>query len=113
MQYLAKNMTLLVPKFGGDFFLSKSVFGYFKTKKKQVVGPLVEELFGGFPNFSIFPDIISGRGRIRICGFTSLVLLLIHLALCIILVPYYLLISGFRIKIHFPGSLISFNFRVP
>ena len=30
LQYLAKNMALLVQEFLGDFFLSKTVFGYFK-----------------------------------------------------------------------------------
>ena len=33
LQYVAKNMALLVQKFWGGKKLSKSVFGYFKTKK--------------------------------------------------------------------------------
>ena len=36
LQYLAKNMALLVQKFwGGIFLLSKSLSGYFKTKKRK------------------------------------------------------------------------------
>ena len=31
LQYLANKYGLLVRKFSKDFFLSKSVFGYFKT----------------------------------------------------------------------------------
>ena len=30
-----KNMALLVQKFSGEFFWSKSVFVYFKTKKRR------------------------------------------------------------------------------
>ena len=41
LQYLAKNMALLVQKFGGEFFLSEVVSGYFKTKKmRKEVFPL-------------------------------------------------------------------------
>ena len=35
LQYLAENMALLVQKLCGGKKLSKSVFGYFKTKKKS------------------------------------------------------------------------------
>ena len=40
LQYLAKNIALLVQKFCGEFILSEFVSGYFYNKKK---------FFGGFP----------------------------------------------------------------
>ena len=40
-------MALSVQKFGGGKMLSKSVFGYFKTKKKQKKGPTAIKLGGG------------------------------------------------------------------
>ena len=58
LQYFPKNRTILVQKLWGEKKLSKSVFGYFKTKKKVPMAiklegggkalmawPLVEELF--------------------------------------------------------------------
>ena len=33
LQYSAKNIVLLVQKFLGEIFMSKSVFGYLKLKK--------------------------------------------------------------------------------
>ena len=44
MQYLAKNMAILVQKFCGGLFLSEFVSGYFKTKKKV---PFSTKLEGG------------------------------------------------------------------
>ena len=35
LQYFPKNRTILVQKLWGEKKLSKSVFGYFKTKKKN------------------------------------------------------------------------------
>ena len=58
LQYFPKNRAILVQKLWGEKKLSKSVFGYFKTKKKfqwplrlrgggkaLMAWPLVEELF--------------------------------------------------------------------
>ena len=57
LQYFPKNRAILVQKLWGEKKLSKSVYGYFKTKKKLGGGgkalmtwPLVKELFiCGFP----------------------------------------------------------------
>ena len=47
LQYLAKNMSLLVQKFCGDFFLSEFVSDYFKTKKYKKKVPFATKLEGG------------------------------------------------------------------
>ena len=61
--YFPKNRAILVQKLWGEKKLTKSVFGYFKTKKNKVpmaiqlegggktlmAWPLVEEFFCGFP----------------------------------------------------------------
>ena len=39
LQYWAKNMALLAKRFLGYIFISKSVFGYFKTKKVKEKSP--------------------------------------------------------------------------
>ena len=49
LQYFPKNRTILVQKLWGEKKLSKSVFGYFKTKKKiqQKKVPMATKLEGG------------------------------------------------------------------
>ena len=56
LQCFPKNRAILVQKLWGEKKLSKSVFGYFKTKniKKKKAWPLVEELFFcGFPQIQL------------------------------------------------------------
>ena len=49
LQYFPKNRAILVQKLWGEKKLSKSVFGYFKTKKKfkQKKVPMAIKLEGG------------------------------------------------------------------
>ena len=49
LQYFPKNRAILVQKLWGEKKLSKSVFGYFKTKKKiqQKKVPMATKLEGG------------------------------------------------------------------
>ena len=49
LQYFPKNRAILVQKFWGEKKLSKSVFGYFKTKKKNSKKkvPMTTKLEGG------------------------------------------------------------------
>ena len=47
LQYFPKNRAILVQKLWGEKKLSKSVFGYFKTKKKEKKVPMAIKLEGG------------------------------------------------------------------
>ena len=61
MQYLAKNISFLVQTFFGIFLLSKSLFGFFETKKE-------EETSRGRGRGGGTPSHVSGEGGQQVRG---------------------------------------------
>ena len=58
LQYFKNNIAILVQKFGGEFFSSKSVSSYFNTKKNKKRRGVYYWLTGFIMGLNLTPDVL-------------------------------------------------------